>query len=74
MAGRSRLRAKDVQKFEADAKHFLYTEYLRIIQEFAPAIFVMENVEGVLNSQNAGKHIFERISWRPESAAPRPEL
>ncbi|MCW1777256.1 hypothetical protein NB693_23295 [Pantoea ananatis] len=28
MAGRSRLRRKDPKKFEADAKHFLYTEYL----------------------------------------------
>lgn len=33
LAGRSRLRSKDVKKFEADAKHFLYTEYLRIIQQ-----------------------------------------
>ena len=61
LAGRSRLRGKDPKKFEADAKHFLYTEYLRVIQEFAPAVFVMENVKGMLNSKNAGKHIFERI-------------
>ena len=61
LAGRSRLRSKDPKKFEADAKHFLYTEYLRVIQKFAPAIFVMENVKGMLNSTNAGKHIFERI-------------
>jgi DNA (cytosine-5)-methyltransferase 1 len=61
LAGRSRLRRKDPSKFEADAKHFLYTEYLRIIQQFAPAVFVMENVKGMLNSKHAGKHIFERI-------------
>lgn len=61
MAGRSRLRRKDPKKFEADAKHFLYTEYLRIIQEFAPAVFVMENVKGMLNSTNSGKRIFEKI-------------
>lgn len=61
LAGRSRLRGKDPKKFEADAKHFLYTEYLRIIRQFAPAVFVMENVKGMLNSKNAGKHIFERI-------------
>lgn len=61
LAGRSRLRSKDVKKFEADAKHFLYTEYLRIIQEFAPAVFVMENVKGMLNSTNSGKRIFEKI-------------
>jgi DNA (cytosine-5)-methyltransferase 1 len=61
LAGRSRLRGKDREKFEADVKHFLYIEYLRIIQEFAPAVFVMENVKGMLNSQNAGKRIFEQI-------------
>jgi DNA (cytosine-5)-methyltransferase 1 len=61
LAGRSRLRSKDVKKFEADAKHFLYTEYLRIIQQFAPAVFVMENVKGMLNSTNSGKRIFEQI-------------
>jgi DNA (cytosine-5)-methyltransferase 1 len=61
LAGRSRLRGKDRKKFEADAKHFLYIEYLRIIQRFAPAVFVMENVKGMLNSTNAGKRIFEQI-------------
>lgn len=61
LAGRSRLRSKDVKKFEADAKHFLYIEYLRIIKQFAPAVFVMENVKGMLNSTNSGKRIFEQI-------------
>ncbi len=61
LAGRSRLRRKDVQKFESDARHFLYIEYLRIIQEFAPAVFVMENVKGMINSTNSGNRIFERI-------------
>lgn len=61
LAGRSRLRNKDVKKFESDAKHFLYREYLRIIQQFAPAAFVMENVKGMLNSTNSGKRIFEQI-------------
>ncbi|HEU4460859.1 MAG TPA: DNA cytosine methyltransferase [Methylibium sp.] len=72
LAGRSRLRRKDVKKFEADARHFLYTEYLRIIREFAPAVFVMENVKGMLNSKNAGKHIFERIL--ADLKAPRADL
>ena len=72
LAGRSRLRSKDVQKFESDAKHFLYTEYLRIIQEFAPAVFVMENVKGMLNSTNSGKRIFEQIL--SDLKAPRDDL
>ena len=72
LAGRSRLRGKDVEKFEADAKHFLYMEYLRIIQQFAPAIFVMENVKGMLNSTNSGKRIFEQIL--SDLKAPRADL
>lgn len=72
LAGRSRLRGKNVEKFEADAKHFLYIEYLRIIQKFTPAVFVMENVKGMLNSKNSGKRIFEQIL--ADLKAPRPDL
>lgn len=61
LAGRSRRRPKDREAFEADARHFLYTEYLRIIQRFEPTMFVMENVKGMLNSKNKGTRIFERI-------------
>lgn len=72
VAGRARLRGKDIKKFEADVKHFLYTEYLRIIQRFAPAVFVMENVTGMLNSTNSGKRIFEKIFF--DLKAPRDDL
>ena len=72
LAGRSRLRGKDVEKFESDTKHFLYREYLRIIQQFAPAVFVMENVKGMLNSTNSGKRIFEQIL--SDLKAPRANL
>ena len=61
LAGRSRLRGKDPKAFENDKRHFLYTEYLRIIQQFGPSVFVMENVKGMLNSKHGGSRIFERI-------------
>lgn len=64
LAGRSRLRgknAKEQQAFESDKRHFLYTEYLRVIQQFEPSVFVMENVKGMLNSTHGGSSIFERI-------------
>ncbi|MEN9864646.1 MAG: DNA-cytosine methyltransferase family protein [Pseudomonadota bacterium] len=61
MAGRSRRRKKDPEKFEEDPKHFLYQEYLRVIKEFKPTIFVMENVKGMLSSKHGGKKIFDRI-------------
>ena len=57
--GRSRMRTADPEGFEKDHRHFLYREYLRIIQNFEPAIFVMENVTGLLSSQVKGKRIFE---------------
>lgn len=61
LAGRSRLRPRDAKAFERDKRHFLYTEYLRIIKLFSPSVFVMENVKGMLTSKQGGSHIFERI-------------
>lgn len=64
LAGRSRLRGKSLKEqkdFESDKRHFLYTEYLRIIQRFEPSVFIMENVKGMLNSTHGGNSIFERI-------------
>lgn len=59
MAGRSR-RANDVT-FQQDEKHFLYREYLRIIKVHGPAVFVMENVKGLLSSKHSGSGMFTRI-------------
>lgn len=59
LAGRSR-RIND-KTFEDDVKHFLYKEYLRIIKEHRPTIFVMENVKGLLSSQHAGSPMFDQI-------------
>lgn len=59
LAGRSR-RAKD-KDFHKDEKHFLYKEYLRIIQVHRPTIFVMENVKGLLSSKHSGDPMFEKI-------------
>lgn len=59
LAGRSR-RAND-KNFHKDEKHFLYREYLRIIQVHKPTIFVMENVKGLLSSKHSGNPMFEKI-------------
>jgi len=61
LAGRSRRRNVDPEGFENDEKHFLYKEYLRVIREFSPSIFVMENVKGILTSTHQGAPIFQRI-------------
>lgn len=59
LAGRSR-RAND-KDFHKDEKHFLYKEYLRIIQVHRPTVFVMENVKGLLSSKHSGGSMFEKI-------------
>lgn len=59
LAGRSR-RTNDDQ-FAFDHKHFLYEEYLHIIARFKPAVFVMENVKGLLSSTNNGVGMFGQI-------------
>jgi DNA (cytosine-5)-methyltransferase 1 len=59
LAGRSR-RTNDLE-FENDHKHFLYREYLHIIRRFKPAIYVMENVKGLLSATNGGSKMFELI-------------
>ena len=59
LAGRAR-RTQD-KAFDQDEKHFLYREYLRIIQVHKPTVFVMENVKGLLSSSHSGKSMFNRI-------------
>lgn len=49
------------EKNEADARHFLYREYLRILREHQPVAFVMENVKGLLSAKVQENRIIERI-------------
>lgn len=61
LVGRSRMRPGREAEFEADHRHFLYREYLRILADHAPAVFVMENVKGLLSSRHGGELMFARI-------------
>ena len=70
LAGRSR--RKNDAGFAGDARHFLYREYLRLIAERRPAVFVMENVQGILSSQAEDEGIFARI--RRDLRCPRAAL
>ncbi|MGV3705096.1 MAG: DNA cytosine methyltransferase [Arcticibacter sp.] len=56
-AGRSRVGGV----FEEDHRVYLYKQYLRIIAKHHPAVFVMENVEGLLSARLNGERIFEWI-------------
>ena len=59
LVGRSRRKADE--DFEKDEKHFLYKEYLRILAEHRPPVFVMENVKGLLSAKVKKEGIFEQI-------------
>jgi len=46
---------------EDDPRVFLYREYLRIIAVHHPAVFVMENVKGLLSAKYDGDSVFDWI-------------
>lgn len=49
------------EKFEGDHRHTLYKEYLKIIADHSPPVFVMENVKGILSARLNGELIFPQI-------------
>ena len=59
--GRSRNQSKENYSPEKDRRHFLYKEYLKVIEKYQPKIFVMENVKGILSSKINGEKIFHTI-------------
>lgn len=58
-----RVRNRRNTKFSGalETRHELYLEYLNIIADFAPAVFVMENVQGILSARFNGERVFPRI-------------
>lgn len=72
VVGRSRNRGTAGYRPEDDHRHFLYREYLHVINEFKPAVFVMENVKGILTSTVANVQMFSAITEdlrRPDIAS-----
>jgi DNA (cytosine-5)-methyltransferase 1 len=62
VVGRSRvIGAEGLAKYEADPRHGLYRHYLRIIHKHRPAVFVMENVKGLLSAKIGQQRTFDRI-------------
>ncbi len=62
IVGRSRNRGTNGYRPENDHRHFLYREYLQVIHSFSPAVFIMENVKGILSSRVADRQIFHTIA------------
>lgn len=61
LVGRARSRAKKDYVPEEDKRHFLFREYIRVLDKLRPAAFVMENVKGILSSKIESRHIFDMI-------------
>lgn len=59
IAGRARMSTRP--DFEQDERHFLYREYLRIVADHEPSVFVLENVKGLITSKHAGQKIVKKI-------------
>jgi DNA (cytosine-5)-methyltransferase 1 len=59
LVGRSRMMG--LPGFERDERHFLYLEYLKIIIDHRPPVFVMENVKGLLSAKIGGAAVINRI-------------
>lgn len=61
LVGRSRNKGIAGYSAEEDHRHFLYQEYLKVLDLVQPDIFVMENVKGILTAKVNGESIFEKI-------------
>jgi DNA (cytosine-5)-methyltransferase 1 len=59
LAGRSRMMGNPA--FEDDPRHFLYKEYLKILADHTPPVFVMENVRGLISSKIRGRYVINDI-------------
>lgn len=73
LVGRSRMIGEVGHRaFYEDKRHTLYQEYLRLIKGHSPAVFIMENVKGLLSSRLHDTLIFGQILR--DLRRPRPGL
>lgn len=61
LVGRARNKGNSDYNASEDHRHFLYREYIRILQRLRPAAFVMENVKGMLSSRVDGESVFAKV-------------
>lgn len=59
LVGRARRQEKNLEK--EDVRVYLYREYYRILAIHKPAVFIMENVKGILSSKVENESIFKQI-------------
>lgn len=61
LVGRARNQAIAGYEPLKDKRHFLFREYLRVLSALKPAVFVMENVKGLLSSRVGEDRIFDLL-------------
>lgn len=61
LVGRARSRGKADYVPEEDHRHYLFREYIRVLDRLRPAAFVMENVKGMLSSTVESRLVFEML-------------
>jgi DNA (cytosine-5)-methyltransferase 1 len=61
LVGRSRNRGNPSYDAAKDGRHTLYREYLKVLAWQQPAVFVMENVKGLLSARLNHESVFGRI-------------
>lgn len=61
LVGRARSRGKLGYVPEEDERHYLFREYIRVLDRLRPAAFVMENVKGMLSSTVESRLVFEML-------------
>lgn len=61
LVGRARSKGKTGYVPEDDERHYLFREYIRVLDKLRPAVFVMENVKGMLSSTVESRLVFEML-------------
>lgn len=61
LVGRARSRGVAGYVPEDDPRHYLFREYIRVLDRLRPAVFVMENVKGMLSSTVESRLVFEML-------------
>lgn len=61
LVGRARAKGKRNYVPEKDERHYLFREYISVLDRLRPAAFVMENVKGMLSSTVESRLIFEML-------------
>ncbi|MBU9697280.1 DNA cytosine methyltransferase [Rhodobacteraceae bacterium HSP-20] len=61
LVGRARSRSMLGYVPEKDQRHYLFREYIRVLDRLRPAVFIMENVKGMLSSTVESRLVFEML-------------